>query len=111
MYGLRISAVFSTSCTRRICKYHQYFESNGDFAQANTHLDRPETGTVPGSHVLVEGGDGIGTGQITDFLVHVVCPGARVVSHPDTKVLHLVGLLLRDLIICVIFSILQLARK
>ena len=60
-------------------------------------MDRPETGTVAGSHVLVEGLDGIGTSELTELLVHVVGSGARVIPEPDTEVLDLQGLLLVDL--------------
>lgn len=60
-------------------------------------MDRPEAGTVPGGHVLVEGLDGIGTTELTELLVHVVRAGTRVVTDPDTEVLDLQGLLLRDL--------------
>jgi len=61
-------------------------------------VDRPESGTVAGSHVLVEGVDSLGTRHLTVFLVHVVGTGARVVTDPDTKVLDLGGPLLMDLI-------------
>lgn len=61
------------------------------------HVDRPETSTVAGSHVLVEGLDGIGTRELTELLVHVVGARTRVVAQPDTKVLDLQGLLLVDL--------------
>lgn len=60
-------------------------------------MDGAEAGTVPGSHVLVEGLDGIGTGELTELLVHVVGSGTRVVTDPDTEVLDLQWLLLRDL--------------
>ena len=60
-------------------------------------MDRPEAGTVAGSHVLVEGLDGIRTAELTELLVHVVGSGAGVVAEPDTEVLDLQGLLLMDL--------------
>ena len=60
-------------------------------------MDRPETSTVAGSHVLVEALDGIRTAQVTELLVHVVGSGARVVAEPDAEVLHLERLLLVDL--------------
>ena len=60
-------------------------------------MDRTEAGTVPGSHVLVEALDGIGTREFTELLVHIVCTGTRVVTEPDAKVLDLHGLLLVDL--------------
>lgn len=52
---------------------------------------------MAGSHVLVEGLDGIDTAELTELLVHVVGAGARVVAEPDAKVLDLEGLLLSDL--------------
>ena len=60
-------------------------------------MDRPETGTVAGSHVLVQRLDGVRTGELAELLVHVVCARARVVAEPDAEVLHLQRLLLRDL--------------
>ena len=60
-------------------------------------MDRPEAGTVAGSHVLVEGLDGISTRELTELLVHVVGARTRVVAEPDTKVLDFQGLLLMDL--------------
>lgn len=49
-------------------------------------MDRPETGTVPSGHVLVQALDGICTRQLTELLVHVVCSGTRVIAQPDTEV-------------------------
>jgi len=46
---------------------------------------------VPGSHVLVEALDSVGTRELTEFLVHVMCTGTRVVTDPDAKVLDLYG--------------------
>ena len=63
----------------------------------NTDVDRPEAGTVAGSHVLVERLDSIGAGKLTELLVHVVGSRARVVSEPDAEVLDLERLLLVDL--------------
>ena len=59
-------------------------------------VNRGETGTVTGSHVLVHGLDSLGAGQRTVLLVHVVGTGSRVVSEPDTKVLDLERPLLVD---------------
>lgn len=59
-------------------------------------VDRPEAGTVAGSHVGVERVNGICSGQLTVLLVHVVRAGTRVVSDPDAKVLDLEGVLLVD---------------
>jgi len=69
--------------------------SNGNRRAA--YVDRPEASTVAGRHVGVESLDGIGSGQLTVLLVHVVCTRARVVADPDTEVLDLQGVLLRDL--------------
>ena len=60
-------------------------------------MDGPEAGTVAGSHVLVEGLDGISTGELTELLVHVVGAGARVVTEPNAEVLDLQGLLFMNL--------------
>ena len=62
-----------------------------------TYVDRPETSTVTGSHVLVERLDGVGTGELTELLVHVVGARTRVVAEPDTEVLDLQWLLLVNL--------------
>jgi hypothetical protein len=61
-------------------------------------VDRPEAGSVTGSHILVKAVDGIGSGKLTVLLVHVVGAGARIVSDPDTEVLDLLGALLGDLV-------------
>ena len=60
-------------------------------------MNRPETGTVAGSHVLVERLDGIRTRELAELLVHVGCTRARVVAEPDAEVLHLKRLLLLNL--------------
>ena len=60
-------------------------------------MDRPEAGTVPGGHVLVEALDGISTAEVAELLVHVVGTRPRVVAEPDTEVLNLQGLLFVDL--------------
>lgn len=52
-------------------------------------VDRPETGTMPGSHVLVKAFDCISTGEVAELLVHVVCSRSRVVAEPNTEVLDL----------------------
>jgi len=61
------------------------------------YVDRPEAGTVPGSHVLVKALDCISTGKITEFLVHVVGSGARVITDPDAEILDFERLLFRNL--------------
>ena len=60
-------------------------------------MDRPEAGTVAGSHVGVKSLDSGGAGQLTVLLVHVVSAGAGVVADPDAEVLDLQGVLLGDL--------------
>jgi hypothetical protein len=62
-----------------------------------THVDRPEAGTVTSSHVLVQRVHGICTGKVAVLLVHVVRSGTGIVTDPDTEVLHLERLLLKDL--------------
>lgn len=52
---------------------------------------------MTGSHVGVEGLDGIRPAELTVLPVHVVGTGTRVVSDPDTEVLDLGGALLVDL--------------
>lgn len=60
-------------------------------------MDGTETGTVTGSHVLVESLNSVGAAHLTELLVHVVGTGARVVADPDTEVLDLEGTLLLNL--------------
>ena len=62
-----------------------------------TYVDRPEAGTMPGSHILVEALDGVSTSEFTELLVQVVGAGARVVTEPDAEVLDLQGLLFVNL--------------
>ena len=52
---------------------------------------------MTGSHVLVEGLDGVNPAHLTELLVHVVGARTRVVTDPDTEVLDLGGALLVDL--------------
>ena len=60
-------------------------------------MDRPETGTVPRSHILVHALHSCSTGKFTVLLVHVVGTRTRVVTQPDAEVLNLQRLLLVDL--------------
>ena len=60
-------------------------------------MDRPETRTVAGGHILVEGLDGVCTAELTELLVHVVSAATGVVADPDAEVLDLQGLLLLNL--------------
>jgi hypothetical protein len=61
------------------------------------YLNRPETSTMSGGHILVERLDGVCAGHLAVLLVHVVRAGARVISNPDTEVLDLAWVLLGDL--------------
>ena len=76
MYGRRTSSAFSSSTTRMIytrwSKYTLVLSSLQSKVSRSTYVDRPETGTVTGSHVLIERVDGISSGQLSEFLVHVV---------------------------------------
>ena len=60
-------------------------------------MDGAETGTVTGSHVLVESLNSLGAAHLTELLVHVVGAGAGVVAEPDTEGLDLGRTLLVDL--------------
>lgn len=65
--------------------------------QPITYLDRTESGAVTGSHVLIASMDSIRPRKFTELLVHVVSAGARVISEPDSEVLHLERFLFVDL--------------
>lgn len=67
---------------------HQQRHPN-DEVRTRAYVNRPEAGTMPGSHVLVKAVDCLGTGEFTEFLVHVVGSGARVITEPDAEVLNL----------------------
>lgn len=60
-------------------------------------MNRAEAGTVPGSHVLVEALYSVGTRELAEFLVHIMCTRTRVVTEPDAKVLDLQRFLLVNL--------------
>ena len=89
--------MFSISTTLRICKRGQYHDCDSRGSKASPYVDGAESGTVTGSHVLVQGLDGISPRHLAELLVHVVGSGARVVTDPDTEVLDLQGALLVDL--------------
>jgi hypothetical protein len=61
------------------------------------YVNRPETRSMTGSHILVESIDGLASGHLTVLLVHVVGAGTRIVADPDAEVLDLLGALLMDL--------------
>lgn len=62
-----------------------------------TDVNGAETGTVTRGHILVQRLDRVGSGHLTELLVHVVGTGARVVTEPDSEVLDLLWALLVDL--------------
>ena len=66
----------------------------------NAYVNRPESRPVTGSHVLVEGLDGVCPRCLAVLFVHVVGTGAGVVADPDAKVLDFLGALLVDLEQC-----------
>lgn len=67
--------------------------------ESSTYVNRPESGAVAGSHVLVESLNRLSSRHLSVLLVHVVGTGSRVVSDPDAEVLDAEGVLLSDLII------------
>ena len=85
LHSTKLSAV---ACTARLVTR---------MFMVGTYVDRPETGTVTSSHVLVERLDSIRTAKLTELLVHVVGTAARVVADPDAEVLDLQRLLLMNL--------------
>jgi Holliday junction resolvasome RuvABC ATP-dependent DNA helicase subunit len=66
-------------------------------SEPSTYVNGTETGSMSGSHILVHGLDGIGSGHLAVLLVHVVGTRARIISDPDAEVLDLQWALLRDL--------------
>jgi len=90
------SSDFSISTTRRICLNISNLQSAED-GVASTYVDRPEASAVAGSHIGVESLNGGDSRGLAVLLVHVVGAGAGVVADPDTEVLDLQGVLLRDL--------------
>ena len=95
MYGRRTSSDFSSSTTLRI--FYRVSQATRARIVLWTYLNRPETGSVTGGHILVESIDGGNAGHLTVLLVHVVGTGARVVADPDAKVLDLLRALLVNL--------------
>jgi len=59
-------------------------------------VNRPEAGPMSRSHILVQGLDSIGAGELTVLFVHVVSSTARIVADPDAEILDLQGPLLVD---------------
>lgn len=98
-WARRTSADFSISATRMICEEAALSgrQRRRRRRRGSTDLYRPEAGSVPGRHVLVEGVDRVGPRELPELLVHVVGPRPRVVAEPDPKVLDLERLLLVDL--------------
>lgn len=60
-------------------------------------MDGAESCPVTSGHILIQRLNGICSRHLTEFLVHVVCSGAGIVTDPDTKVLDLQWALLVDL--------------
>jgi len=59
-------------------------------------VDGPEAGTMPGSHILVQGVYSSGAGEFANLLVHVVRSRTRVITNPDAKVFNFQRLGLGD---------------
>jgi hypothetical protein len=59
-------------------------------------VNRPESGTMSGRHILVECLDGIRPAHLAILLVHVVGAGSRIIANPDAEILDLEGSLLVD---------------
>ena len=96
MYGLRTSSDFSISTTRMILT-NIINTRQQDKGMNDAYMDRPEARTMPGGHILVEALDSIGSRKFTELLVHVMRPGARIVTQPNAEVFHLQGFLLVNL--------------
>src|SRR5271154_7545075 len=56
-----------------------------------------ESSTMSGSHILIQRLNSQSTGNVTVFLVHVVCPRTGVITKPDTVILHSQRPFLRNL--------------
>lgn len=89
IYGRRTSSALAISTTRRIWRNKVSEYGVPKQVKVRAYVDRPEAGTVPCSHVLIEALDCISAGEFTELLVHVVGSRARVVAEPDTEVLDL----------------------
>ena len=63
-------------------------------------MNRPESGAVAGSHVLVESLNSLRSRHLSVLLVHVVSAGSGVVSDPDAEVLDAERVLLGNLRYC-----------
>ena len=60
-------------------------------------MDRPESGTVPGCHVLIQCLHRVGPGHLAIFFVHVMRARAGIVADPDAEILDFHGPLFVDL--------------
>jgi hypothetical protein len=67
------------------------------------YVNGPETSAVTSSHILVQRLNSVGSCHLSVLLVHVVGARAGVVADPDTEVLDLLGALLVDLNIYLVF--------
>lgn len=61
------------------------------------NLNRSRSGTMASSHIAVALGDGSSSLGVSVLTVHVVRSRSRVISHPDTEVLHNSGGFLSNL--------------
>ena len=59
-------------------------------------MNTPESRTMAGSHILVQGLHRLRPAHLSVLLVHVVCAGSRVIPNPDAEVLNLERSLLVD---------------
>lgn len=55
------------------------------------NLNGISSGTMTSTHVTIARSDGIVGGNVTVFSIHVVRASARIVSKPDSVILHLLG--------------------
>ena len=67
-----------------------------------TYMNRPESSSMPGRHVLVESFNRFCPRHLPIFLVHIVGARPRVVSNPYPKVLYFLWALLMDLEFCML---------
>jgi hypothetical protein len=60
-------------------------------------VNAPETSAMASSHIEIEPLNSISTTEFTELLVHVVRPGTRIVTNPNSKVLDFQGFTLVNL--------------
>ena len=64
-----------------------------------SYVNRPEAGPMSRSHILVQGLDSIGAGELAVLLVHVVSSAAGIVADPDAEILDFQRPLLMNLLV------------